>query len=126
MKFSTIPSVLAVLYGGLAASSPLQAVSVSEESSLVERSTGSLSAWTGSGNGCSGNPGYTWTNIGNGCITFNDSNGKAKIVQRLSWSGQTCQVYGYSSTGCVNQVATSAGSNLCFNNVLFLSFKVVC
>jgi hypothetical protein len=92
-----------------------------------KRASGTLKAWTSSGSGCSGNPGFTWTSIGDGCIHFIGGDGSAKLVQRLSWSGQACQVYGYSATGCnTNQQSTAYGTDLCFKGVTFLSFKVVC
>lgn len=108
---------------------PLKLLTTTSLSSpRMKRASGSLSAWTGSGNGCAGTPGFTWQNPGqNQCIQFVSGNGQSKIVQRLSWSGQACQVYGYGATGCnTNEQATAFGSDLCFNNVLFLSFKVVC
>lgn len=85
------------------------------------RASGSLSAWTGSGNECSGNPGCIWQNPGqNQCIQFIGGDGYPKNVQRLSWSGQACQVYGYSVTGCnSNQQATAFGSELCFKGSPF-------
>jgi hypothetical protein len=94
----------------------------------VKRATGSLSAWTSAGSGCAGTPGWTWPNPGqNQCIQFVGGDGHSKIVQRLSWSGQACQVYGYAATGCnSNQQATAFGDALCFKGVTFLSFKVVC
>ncbi|GAB1319447.1 hypothetical protein MFIFM68171_09657 [Madurella fahalii] len=127
MKVWLVPSVLAAL-SGFASSSPVENLHAAEEPTLMKRASGSLSAWTGSGNGCSGTPGFTWQNPGqNQCIQFVSGNGQSKIVQRLSWSGQACQVYGYGATGCnSDQQATAFGSDLCFNNVLFLSFKVVC
>ncbi|KAH8889187.1 hypothetical protein GQ53DRAFT_766887 [Thozetella sp. PMI_491] len=126
MKFSLIPSIVAAL-SGLATSSPVEAMSPAEGALLSKRASGTLKAWTSSGSGCSGNPGFSWPDPGqNQCITFVGGNGSPKIVQRLSWSGQACQVYGYSDSACTDQEATAFGPDICFLNVLFLSFKVVC
>ncbi|KAK4179200.1 hypothetical protein QBC36DRAFT_364545 [Triangularia setosa] len=142
MKFSLTPALLLACLSGSALASPvegrdsvmpsLEPFTPAEGSVLgksTKRATGSFKAWTSTGNGCVGNPGYEWVNPGSGCIHFIGGAGTPKLVRRLSWGGDHCQVYVYNQAGCNanNLISTTTTGAMCWNNWSDIySWRVVC